>query len=350
MFKIKKVIAGLFATTIAMSLVACGSDISWASKVDGKVISPGTYIYFISQGYTDASSKLTEQKIEGDVFDNKIDGQNAKDYIKDYATEKCKETVAISNEFDKLGLELTKKNSTDIDMSIDSEWEQTGDTYEKLGISQSSLKYIYTMYKKQSMVFDAYYAKGGLEEVPDADIIKKLAEDYAYVRAISISFTDSDGNALTDDAKAQKLEKLEAYKKRIADGEKFIDIYDEYNKEIQGDSYTVSDEDLANEDRGKIVVDKSSSYLSSTLIDSIMSQKNDTVEIIKEDDAYYLIEKYDITQSESTKEKYTDTILYSLKSDEFSGKIADMASQLTIEKNDAVYKKYDPQDIHKKYK
>lgn len=348
MLKFKKVIAGLSAVVIAMSLAACGSDITWASKIDGKVISPGTYIYFVSQGYTDASSKLTEQEIEGDVFDNKIDGQNAKDYIKDFASEKSKESVAILNEFDNLGLEFSDKKATDIEMSIESEWEQLGDTYKKLGIAESSLNYIYTMYEKQSMIFDAYYAEGGIEEVSDEEILEKLSQDYAYIRAISVSLKNDEGEDLTDDEKAEKLEKLEAYKTRIEDGEKFIDIYDEYNKELQGDSYTVSDEDLADEDRAKTVIDKNNQYLSSTLIDSIMSQENDTVEIIKVEGAYLLVEKYDITQSESVKDNYTDTIIYSLKNDEFNQKIESWASELSIEKNEAVYDKYDPKDIHNK--
>lgn len=350
MLKFKKVIAGLSAAAIAMSLAACGSDITWASKIDGKVISPGTYIYFVSQGYTDASGKLTEQEIEGNVFDNKIDGQNAKDYIKDFASQKSKESVAILNEFDKLGLEFSDKKATDIEMSVENEWQQMGDTYKKLGIAESSLNYIYTMYKKQGMIFDAYYAKGGLEEVSDEAILEKLAEDYAYVRAISIPLTNAEGEALTDDEKAEKLEKLEGYKKRIEDGEKFIDVYDEYNKELQGDAYTVSDEEKEDEDRAKTVIDKNSAYLTSTLIDSVMSQENDTLNIIKEEHAYLLVEKYDITENESVKDKYTDSIIYSLKNDEFNEKIENWASELSIEKNEVVYDKYDPKDIHKKIK
>ena len=199
------------------------------------------------------------------------------------------------------------------------------------------------------MLFDAYYAEGGLEEVSDEDITNKLAEDYSYIRAIFVSLTDDEGNDLTDDEKAEKLEKLEAYKKRIEDGEKFIDIYDEYNKEIQGDSYVVSDEDRANEDRGKFVVEKNSYYLSQDAIDSIFAQQNDTVEIVEEEKDYLLVEKYDITQYEDIKDTYKQSILYSLKIDDFNEMISNWASELSIEKNEAVYNKYDPKDIHKKY-
>lgn len=348
MFNIKKIIAGLSTAAIAISLTACGSDLTWASKIDGKVISPGTYIYYLSSGYYDASAKLTEQGIEGDVFDNEIDGQNAKDYIKDYATEKSKESVAIINKFDELGLELSSKKEKDIKMSVESLLEQSGEQFEKAGIADTSLNYIYTINEKTNMIFDAYYAEGGIEEVPMDDIIEKLSEEYASIRAISISITDTEGNELSDDEKDEKLQKLEDYKKRIEEGENFLDIYDEYNKEVQGDSYSVSDEDLANEDRAKFVIGKNNYYYSQTFIDKVFSQENNTVDIIKDDYSYFLVEKYDITKNENIISQYKDSIIYSLKSDEFQEKLKTWASELSIEKNQAVYDKYDPKDINEK--
>ncbi len=352
MSKMKKLLAVLSASAMVLTFAGCGKDITWSAKINGTTLTPGTYIYYMVNGYNDAKSKLAKENNKGKTFKQKIDGKSVSQYIQDYATDKMIESVAIENEFKNQGLSLTDKNNKEIKISVENIMSQQKSYYKKLGVAETTINYITKTYKMSSLLFDKYYAKGGINPVPQADIDKKLSSDYAYIRVISAPLTDTSGKALSDADKKKTEDKLNDYMKKIQAGTtKFMDVYDEYQKSIYGDSYTVSDEDKKNEDRAKTVISKSDiGSIPEDVVNKIISQKAGDLQLIKDTNYYYLVEKFDILKDEKVKETYSSAVLHELKDDEFSAKLKEIAKSYKVEKNHAVYDKYDPEDIPEKIK
>lgn len=346
MSKIGKLGAGLIAATMVMSFAGCGKDISWSAKIDKNTYTPGTYIYYTANGYHDAVSKLPEGKKEKDLFSTKIENKDASDYIKDYATDKILECYAIEKEFDKQGLKISDFNKKDIKNTTDDAMKKQEDVFKKLGVSRESLEYIVTTNKKYDMLFNKYYDKGGVYEVSDDEINQKVKTDYAQVRIIAKSLKDKDGKDLSDTDKKAIIDDCNSKLEEIKSGKKtFMDVYDANQLEANA-NYTVSEEDKNNEDREKQVISEDNkAYVGEELVKAALETEIGDIKVVQTDSYVYIIERYDMVANAKTMETYRLPVLHKLKMDEFDGKLKDMTKDVTIKKNDAVYKKYAPKKL-----
>lgn len=346
MSKIKKVLTVLTASVITMTFVACGKDKSWSAEIEDNTYTPGTYIYGCVQGYSSALSKLTDLKSGDDVFDKEIDGVSVETYIKNNAEDFLKRIDAVSRKFDELGLEYTDTDKKAVENQVESEYTNSSDKYKDLGIAEKSLNAVFTAQRKQNMIFEYYYGIGGEKEIPQDEIDKYYDENNALVRIIPVKATDSDNKALEGEAKDKVKEKVEDYKKRIEDGENFMDVLDEYYKETY-DTYSVTDEQKADETRGQYIVYKGYYYLPTEVVDKSLSMDKDALEIIETDDAFYLIKKYDVLTKTEEKEAATQSIKYTLKGEEYSDTIETWTNDLTITVNNDFVDSYKIKNIQK---
>ena len=216
----KKLIAGISALVMALSLTAC-ADTTWANKVDGKTIKAGVYIYYTQQGYEDAREKLkTDSSVtEANIFTKEIDSKSVSQYIEDYASQKCREIVAVEKKFKELGLEISEAEEKAIRKNVDALWESSGKDYKASGISKDSIEKIYRNEFMLDKLFTKYYDKGGLEEVKDEDINKELAKQYSRVKFLPLSIKGTDGTTSLSDAEKAEVEKqANQYIERIKKG------------------------------------------------------------------------------------------------------------------------------------
>lgn len=347
---------GMFAT------VATGcADESWSYKDDQNTLSPGTYIYYMSGGYSYAANKVSNANSSSsstesvDVLTQTIKDQddkeiNAQDYILRESDLACKNLLNVEKTFAERKLKLTEEEETAAQSNADTAWGYYGKTYEKMGISKDSFyRAEYLFAAKYNAIFQSIYGVGGEKAVPDDDIkdyFVKNYTDYSYLpmnlytsSQDSSSATGTTSVALSDEEIKKAKNDFDDFAKMINDGKStFKEVSETFTQE-QGleENPAVSDTQI---------LDKSS--LGDELKKAVKDLKDGKATVIqvgKDTTAVlYLVYKGDI--NEAAKNVFNETqrnkVLSSMKSEEFQKYMDAQAKEYKCEKNEAVINKYQP--------
>ncbi len=246
----------LIAAT-AFTLVGCHEKGETVMTVGNVEIPSGLYITFqlnsFQQFVSAVDAELTEQaggltptngpETYADYLERSYQGKTAQVFINENAMELSKRYAWIKTEFDNQGLTLSETDLATIDYYAKQEWENVKDLYEPSGAGFESYKEYYATFNyKANMLFFHYYdkkneenPKSGAEAVAEADLAKKLSENYLLIDVIEVSLTKTDAasgasSQMTDEEIEKKKTELTALADRINKGEKFADIYKEFNK------------------------------------------------------------------------------------------------------------------------
>ncbi len=351
---IKKLAAALLTLSMILSVTAC-ADTSWAAKSDDFQVRAGIYIYYTINAYYEAQSKLTED--QKDLFSAKIEDKDAKTWIKDNATKKLKDYIAIENKFDELGLELSESDNNKIKISADSVWNQNGELFEKNGINAQSITDIFANSYKSDLVFKKYYGTDGLEEVSEKDLEAYYNDNNVRVKYIAIQLKDGEGNLFKSADKAKAMEMAEDYKSR-ATVDNFDALIKEYNdyyaeevKKAADSSSSSSEVDSsssaeADEYVNEHIIKKEDTTPSKKVVEAIFSKsKVNTPVIIEDDEVYYVVMKLDLLERTDLLDSSRESLLYSMKSEEFNKMIDDWSGAINFTKNEDAYNRYDPEKI-----
>ncbi len=231
----RKALAAATALTMAFAVTACGEGTSWIAKCQDDTINSGIYIYYQTEAMSEATSKLTKENPDLDTKDEKllktltVDGVNVSQWVNDKASKQVKIFAAVDQKFEELGLELTAEDKDNIKNMSETFWQYYSGMYEKNGIGKESFGKIVEHDYKRNKVFLHYYGEGGEKECDDAQLAAYLEGNYSRVKYIKFDLTDSEGNALDNDAKAEVKKLAEEYKKKAESGKNFDDLIKEYN-------------------------------------------------------------------------------------------------------------------------
>lgn len=233
----KKFTALLASLVFVFSATGCGTgkDTAWSAKYESYESTAGIFIYYEMSAYYQALNQAAGENPDLDKTDIKalkatqLDGKDMLTWIQDEATENLRKYLAVQAEFDNRGLELSDEDKKAIDDAVKNSWENYSSYYEQNGIGKESFRKITELSYKSSALFESYYGEGGTDEVVKDDIKNYYFENYARVKFIEMNLTDSDGNSLDDDAKAERKELAEEYIDRANDGENFDDLIAEYS-------------------------------------------------------------------------------------------------------------------------
>lgn len=243
MFKWKKAAATLLAAAVTGSFVACGESTTNAMTIDGIQIKAGMYIYYSYNAYLQLTQDLKAQNSELDVTDNKVvkeqkmDGVSAETWIQNKALEYCKQYAAVEKKADELGIELKSDDKNDINDKVETFWDNSGEIYEKNGISKESVKAILENTYLTDEVFMHYYEVDGEEGVTEDGLKEFYEENNARVQYIQFDLKDGKGDDLDDAGKADMKKMVEDYLGEVqalkgdedAMEDKMDDIQSEYN-------------------------------------------------------------------------------------------------------------------------
>jgi hypothetical protein len=231
----RKVLAAATALTMVFAVTACGEGTSWIAECQDEKINSGIYIYYQTEAMSEATSKLTKENADLDTKDEKllktltVDGVNVSQWVNDKASKQVKIFAAVDQKFEELGLELTAEDKDNIKNMSETYWQYYSGMYEKNGIGKESFGKIVEHDYKRNKVFLHYYGEGGEKECDDAQLAAYLEGNYSRVKYIKFDLTDSEGNALDNDAKAEVKKLAEEYKKKAESGKNFDDLIKEYN-------------------------------------------------------------------------------------------------------------------------
>ncbi len=426
---VKKVIAGILAVTTCLTFAACGgSDTDWIIKeADGTTIPAGIYLTYLVQALGEAS--LEVEDLETPPYEQTIDGIDGNQWVKDRALSLTKQYIATNEKFDELGMTLDETTLEDINYYIDSFWNglseeeaymwymygllqaynwdgsALGEIHEKNGISYESYSATMITGEKSAALFNYYYDEGGIEEVSEEELLQACTSNYAAIKPIVLSFTDSNGQAVSDEEKENLKNMAEDYKQRLENGENIDDLIDEYSNYVlerdteesetsQEESSTESSETSSDEssiDSAETSSDESStdpaetsSDESSTDSTETSSETSDTEnsetsepeedpdrnleffnrdalidsirelffnaeygEVIygEEDFGYIVAIRYDITESEEALTNYRSSLLHILRDDAFEEMLVNLADSMNLTVNQKAIDYYAPSKI-----
>ena len=402
---IKKIAASTICGALLLSMAGC-ADTSWSvKKNDDETLSVGTYIYYMTQAYSEAKEKTG--KSGNVVLSETIDKKTGDQWIRDRAKELCVEQMTL----DKLCKD-NKINITDdeIDATYKSQsvfygygycsyydmWVMSKQSYEAMGISENSYKnaIIKTALEKDKF-FNKLYGEGGSKEVKDSELEKYFKENYVSYKYLTTSLnkTDSNGKSttMTDEEKEVVKAQYERYAKIINEQGKTIDdVAAQYDKDYPSESSTKSSSESSQETTSSASSEKSSqpettsseaSTESSTESSNSSTKKSSSVQSSIEDlsndnfvfgdevkkklkemkdneaayvatsSAYYFLYKTPIADEVSSAldknntSNYRSKILHSIKDDEFDKYIEEQGKKIDYEFNDAAYNKYTPSRV-----
>lgn len=356
----KKILAGISALAIALSMSACTTaDTTWANKVDGNKINAGVYIFYTIQGYNDATDKLSSDSsvTKNNIMSKEIDDKKVPDYIEEYATNKCKQIIAVDQKFEELGLELTSKDQKTIKLATDEAWDSSGDEYEKNGISKDSMEKIFTMNQKLELIFNKYYEKGGLQEVKQEDINNEVKKNYARALILPLILKKDSGEELDNAGKEEVKKQAEEYIKKVNEGADFSELINEYyaNKYNSSTGLTQSSATDSETDTEKDpyeneqIVYEGHQYLDPIAVtDIIKSDKYNEPVMVITTTYIYVYMKRDILEREDIMKQVRNDTLKSLKNEEFEKMSDTWGSNLKVDKNKEAYERYSPEKVIKK--
>ncbi len=350
---VKKIVAASFCGALLLSTTAC-SDTSWSVKNDNETLSIGTYIYYMSQAYSEAKEKSGKS---GDaVLSETIEKKTGDQWIRDRAKELCLEQLTVNK--------LCKDNKVTVtDDEIDTSyndssqfygmysyaqmWIYSKQSYEDMGISEDSYKnaVVGTAVAKDKL-FDNIYGEGGSQEVKESELEKYFTDNYVYYKYFSASLTktDDDGNStdLTDAEKETLKVKYENYAKMINNEKKTIDdVIEKYkeNEDTEDDPSMVSCDNI-----------NDSFVIGDEVKDKLEKMKDGEAAYVATDSEYYFVYKMPIKDNISSLTDKNDTSLHSqvihkYKNDDFTKYIDEQTKKLKYEQNDAAFAKYTPDRV-----
>lgn len=350
---LKKLTAGLLSVIMIISLSACGSDTAWAAKSGEESIPAGVFLYYQMQATSEAGQQLTADQT--DLFSAKIEDKDAKVWINDKVTDYLKSFASINQKYDELGLELSDDDKLQIKTSLDNFWPDQKESFEKNGISEQSINEIITNSFKEQKIYEKYYNKGGIDEVTDKQIEKCLDDNYARVKYIAIQLKDGEGNLFksADKEKAMKMAKEYVEKAKTGGFDKIIDEYTDYYTKLVTDATGTAPTDSVSSkstEEGdyqyETIIQKDSSVPSQKVCEKVFSMSaSDTPVIVEEDEVYYVVQKLDILKRTDLLENGRDSLIYTLKGEEFTKLKEEWKNAVQLDLNEAAYKRYDPENL-----
>lgn len=194
MSKTKKIAALSVASIMALSMAGC-TDMSKIMTVDDVDVNAGIYINYMLSEYTEQMYSMYYSGVTSDFMNQEIENDEGekvklKDYLPDYAYEQTLDLVAINKQFEKLGLELSEEDSTEVSNAVNSYMESlTEDYLSEQGISKDSVTKYFTAEKQKERIFYYYYGQDGEKAVKNEDIKNYLKEDYLRYKIISVPRT-----------------------------------------------------------------------------------------------------------------------------------------------------------------
>ncbi|MDD6094789.1 MAG: hypothetical protein PUC29_03490 [Clostridia bacterium] len=254
---VKKAAAAVLAALSVFLFTSCGNDTSpVVMELDGVRVTSAMYHYWASSAkgqyiysYEDVSN--TDECWSGELKD----GMTVAQYFDAVTLESVKSNLVAMKLFEDYGLKITQAEKKSVETYVSDLITEYADGSEKMmntvlseyGINTDILKSIYLDETKSTKVYDYLYGEGGKEALSDGDYEKYYSENYVRFQLIYINnayqyVTDENGNNVTDDngiyktepldsaVKAEKDKKVAEVEKKLAEGEDFYTLYDEYSE------------------------------------------------------------------------------------------------------------------------
>ncbi len=377
---IKRIIAVILVLALGLCLVACHPKDETAVSLDDIRITSAMYSYYLIMADMEAQNRVSESGVDMtaknfDIYKQEIDGKNYVDFVEELALNNCKRAIAYMKLCKDAGLTLDEASISNASQTAMYYWYYSG--YSSVlplnGINYETFEEVNKINYYGDIYFKHLYDKGGDKEIPEADIVSTMDENFVGAYLIQKTYTD----ATLEEIKEQ----FGGYKERLEKGEDFKTIKEEFEKSEQPEDTTSSETTPSDDASSNTSSDTSSTATSSedtssgtasdTSSEATSSESDSpkpkdeliTVKGSKEtEDAGYYFEKFDDLKAmamdevkliEDTENKVLylavkkdikadsyyreelleSTLLYLIKGDEFDEMIKTYTAELDVDVN-----------------
>jgi len=374
---IKKVVSAVICGAVALTACGCGNNTGTALTVNGKDVRAGIYIYYQMNALSEASTKLQEEQPDLDMYaedfdikNHTIEGSPAEEWIKNKTIALCKEHVAVDTLFEKYGLSLSAEETSEIEDSVFSVWNEEnmyaqyiygvdiiGDYYESLGIGEQSFEDCQFNEAKRHAVFEHIYGEGGEKAVSVDELNAGIIENYALTYQFEVDAEVASAQTYVDmiiggesvaaaNMAYEKDAALKEINEEMAEAEAAGEEYDgTLPEEVEVDEIT--DEDV------ETVVEKGSESPSAEFVNEIFAMTAGETKVLTSSAtttsadgtestaiSYYVVKRADIAADEEIMESYRETALHEMKEEEFNGMLKTEGDGYSVTENSAAIKLY----------
>lgn len=364
---LRKLVAVLLVACMALSLAGCG-DTTWIMKADDIVLNSGLYIYYQTQGYYEAVMTLAQQDMNyyyaymygQPLLEEKLNDGTVEDYTNQYAIDMCRQYVVVEHLFNELGLEVSAEDEALIKAQVRNTWNDSKESLESIGISESTLRKVITSRIKEDLVFEAYYEVGGIKGTTEETIKDHLSDDYARIKFMTFNFAESIEDAIDEAVKNDQLALAQSYLDRANAGEDMNTLIEEYNAYLESlkEEETTDEETADNETADETVEaetedEEADPYLNETLLHvdgTYPSEKfvgyvfnNCKVgeySLIQDDINFYLVQRLDILERNDIYENYRDSLIAEIYDSDYTKLINETLAKYDIDINEKSVKRY----------
>ncbi len=336
-----RIVSLVLTAVMLFSLTACaGRNQTWAVEVDGEQIPVGLYLYYQFNAYQQASSLAADADTA--VLKQKIEDQDAGLWIHQKTIDYCRKNIATEREFERLEMTLSETDLSYIDSMVTYILSYYGEVFEKNGIGEESVRKACTTDQKTSALFYKYYGTDGLEAVSETELMSYYTENYAVAYMLGTTLTpmeDEDEQKARDEkARAAANNAVES----IQAGKGIAETAAQMSKEL--DETTQTDETL--DDSAYLsVVKKDDTGYPEALREQVFKAAVDAPLIYDQDSHLLVYVRKDAASQTDVFESLKNTILQTLKGDEFSAKLAEMANALAVNENASAVSYYSASKI-----
>lgn len=357
----------MLTAVIASGCTPISLNKEWSYRSGDNELAIGVYIYSLDLAYQQAmtyAEKLekydptSDSWLEMEITDDDGNKEIASKWIKNEAEKMCLSYLAVDAQLKELGIKISEDELATADEAAKNYWEvgpYTGyvmpmrDQLEPYGISLESFQYATYQYNlKSTELFDALYKKGGKKAVSDNELEKYFTEnyvDYSYFSVNLYESTTDEANqstnvALSADEIKKLTSELDGYAKDLNGGKAYDKVVEAYMKanDIKENPTTTNVEKLEDSSMGEELKEA---------YKKLKDGEATTLKVGKDESAiYYVLYKGDINNKvvDYAKEggQYRDSVLQSMKSEEFKDYVKELAGKVKFEKNESVINQYDP--------
>lgn len=352
----KKAVCAALAATLTVLVGCSGNNKSWVYQYGDQQPSAGLYLIYLISAASAADSKNAAANADNSEYEapsykqllkGTVEDQPAEQWIEADALRQMKEYFAVEEQFAARGLTLTPEEITSAKNAAAKSWETYGTFYESNGVALSSMELQMQNSLKRNKLFMAIYGEGG-EKAVSTDALKAAFEaDYGktdlmvFSKAHAESENQSGEKVSIEAQNAEIKARAEGYLARLAAGEELADLVFEQETEDAKDSGQTPTKPEPGE-RSVIVSkeDTGNGYYSAKLVEGVMAAPMDTPVIVEDDNYYYVVRRTDILKDPADLEAYRETLLNSMKAEEFKASVAQWAQAITPEANSAAVSSY----------
>lgn len=317
---------GILKKAAALAAVACFASVALAGchaqneevlDIAGTKISSSFYLASLLSADLEFQSEVGSSSSSSSNYKSKtLDDKPYETWVKDRTLSNLKKYVYLKDELSKKNISFDEETKSNVEYATNYYWNYYG--YEKIcnnnGISEDDFSLNLSINYMSDMYFDYQYGEGGDKEIDKDEVLKTLDENFILANVIN-----EDTSSASDEEKAEIKSKLEGYRDRLAAGEAWDTILEEYNKD-NGTSSTAtsssSDED-GPEDKNAVVFGSDKTNSPSDYFDDLSKAEIGIPQVMELDNYTVLILRKDINEDDYYYDTYGINARYILKGEEF---------------------------------